>query len=208
MQSSGYLWAFLASLTFAVTGQSDDHRQDEDSVNPECSCSGLDYTNGGSYLVDGNSDDDFTFTSVFEGCFEATITPVLVSPDAIGYECSPVESQQDGVEQASACPIAYSEMISGMWIIVLDVPEHEFTVQRQFNLTIGSDDVNTVIVTTEYQDPETTTGDCYSQTDTVIQYIPGPTTKIVSEIGRLSTAGIVTQYYATTVTENAYCHWP
>jgi len=34
---------------------------------PECSCTGLDYTDGGSYLVDGNSDQQFSFNSVFYG---------------------------------------------------------------------------------------------------------------------------------------------
>ncbi|KAK4228650.1 hypothetical protein QBC38DRAFT_414169, partial [Podospora fimiseda] len=207
MRIYGYIWAFLALFGLAVNGKSGDG-DNTDNQDDQCSCSGLDYTDGGSYLVDGSSDDDFAFTSVFEGCFEATIVPVLVSPDLVGYECSPVESQQDGVEQASTCPIPYSEMTSGTWIIVLYVPEQDFVVQREFNITIGGDEVNTVIVTTEYQEPETITGDCYSQTDTVVQYIPGPTTKIVSEIGRLSTAGVVTQYYATTVTEHGYCHWP
>ena len=102
MRSPTILWALLAILTVGVTGQ-DGETQAEEGQEQEgqCTCSGLDYTNGGSYLVDGNSDDDFTFTSVFEGCFDSTITPVLVSPDAIGYECTPVESQQDGVEQSS-----------------------------------------------------------------------------------------------------------
>ena len=33
----------------------------------DCSCSGLDYTNGGSYLIDGTSDSKFAFTSEFAG---------------------------------------------------------------------------------------------------------------------------------------------
>ena len=33
----------------------------------DCTCSGLDYTNGGSYLIDGSSDRQFVFTSQFEG---------------------------------------------------------------------------------------------------------------------------------------------
>ena len=36
-------------------------------VSGDCTCTGLDYTNGGSYLVDGSSNDNFTFTSVFQG---------------------------------------------------------------------------------------------------------------------------------------------
>ena len=33
----------------------------------DCICSGLDYTNGGSYLIDGSSDKNFVFTSEFAG---------------------------------------------------------------------------------------------------------------------------------------------
>ncbi|KAK4107849.1 hypothetical protein N656DRAFT_802294 [Canariomyces notabilis] len=193
----------------------------------ECSCTGLDYTNGGSYLIDGNSEEDFTFTSMFEGCFESTITPILVSPDGDGYECSPLESQPDGVEQASSCPIPYSEMGSGTWTIIIEAPEHNFFAQRQFNLTVGGGDINTVVVTvtpteyvgvtttlpgetitrwiaeteTEYLEPETVFGDCYLQTDTVFQYLPGPTTTMVSEIERWSTVGVVTQYHGPTTAD-------
>lgn len=33
----------------------------------DCSSTGLDYTNGGSYLIDAKSDASFVFTSVFSG---------------------------------------------------------------------------------------------------------------------------------------------
>ena len=33
----------------------------------DCDCVGLDYTQGGSYLIDGYSDGLFSFTSVFQG---------------------------------------------------------------------------------------------------------------------------------------------
>lgn len=55
--SLGFVWALLSTLLIGV------YAQDE----PHCSCFGLDYTNGGSYLVDGNSDNNFAFTSVFTG---------------------------------------------------------------------------------------------------------------------------------------------
>jgi hypothetical protein len=40
----------------------------------QCTCSGLDYTDGGSYLVDGSSDHDFTFTSVFSGMMARSLS--------------------------------------------------------------------------------------------------------------------------------------
>ena len=38
-------------------------------------------------------------------------------------------------------------MRSGTWTILIEAPDYDFIVQRQFNLTIGGGDVNTVIVT-------------------------------------------------------------
>ena len=68
----------------------------------ECSCSGLDYTNGGSYLIDGTSEDSFTFTSLFQGaCFDASITPILISPEGYGYQCTPIQAELADVEQPS-----------------------------------------------------------------------------------------------------------
>jgi len=100
--------ALLASLIVGVRG--------------DCDCYGLDYTNGGSYLIDGNSETKFSFTSQFEGtcpssrgsrfrigrlhtktgsCFDASIVPILISPEGYGYQCSPIESNLDNVEQVS-----------------------------------------------------------------------------------------------------------
>jgi hypothetical protein len=85
-----------------------------------CDCVGLDYTEGGSYLIDGYSDGLFSFTSVFEGtstwnkvscagiligtlgaCFDASIIPILISPEGYGYLCSQIHSAEDGIEQVS-----------------------------------------------------------------------------------------------------------
>ena len=52
------VWAVVALLLVGARAQDD---------NAGCSCSGLDYADGGSYLVDGNSENDFTFYSVFQG---------------------------------------------------------------------------------------------------------------------------------------------
>lgn len=49
------LWAWLALLVFRAAADLS-----------TCRCTGVDYSNGGSYLVDGSSNDDFTFVSVFE----------------------------------------------------------------------------------------------------------------------------------------------
>lgn len=50
------LWAFLAFVALGVLA----------ADTASCTCTGLDYTDGGSYLVDGSDNGDFTFTSVFQ----------------------------------------------------------------------------------------------------------------------------------------------
>jgi len=52
-RSRHVLWACLALLANRALA--------------DCTCSGLDYTNGGSYLIDGSSDREFVFTSQFSG---------------------------------------------------------------------------------------------------------------------------------------------
>ncbi|KAM7220448.1 hypothetical protein V8F06_004227 [Rhypophila decipiens] len=193
-----FTWAALTTLLLGV------YAQDQ----PQCSCFGLDYTNGGSYLVDGNSDSNFAFTSVFTGCIDSSIIPILVSPDGIAYECTSIETQPDNTDQASQCAITYAEMRSGAWTIIIQSQDFDFTVQRQFSLTVGASNTVTVTETptitegvtstlepetvtdwiveteTQYEEPEIVTEDCYEDTQTVYQYIPGPTTHIVSTNAR------------------------
>ena len=47
-----------------------EHTEEPPPGPPVCSCSGLDYTNGGSYLIDASSTNDFVFTSEFSGMLE------------------------------------------------------------------------------------------------------------------------------------------
>jgi len=49
----------------------------------DCICSGLDYTNGGSYLIDGSSSNNFVFTSEFAGKQNPERCPVAVWEDVM-----------------------------------------------------------------------------------------------------------------------------
>jgi hypothetical protein len=40
----------------------------------QCNSTGLDYTDGGSYLIDGTDKDDFVFNSIFSGALPSTHT--------------------------------------------------------------------------------------------------------------------------------------
>lgn len=93
-------------------------------VSADCSVTGLDYTNGGSYLIDASSDQDFAFSSLFqgeilsqlskplhglqygltdvcEGCDEDSIDPILIAPTGDEYTCSTIDSGSDAGEQRS-----------------------------------------------------------------------------------------------------------
>lgn len=80
----------LAALLFAV------------NISAQCSCMGLDYTDGGSYLIDGSSNLPFTFHSAFEGCADGFVTPILIDPSGNQYACDDIESQPDANQQTSS----------------------------------------------------------------------------------------------------------
>jgi len=95
----------------------------QDAV-PTCGSTGLDYTDGGSYLIDASVNQSFAFTSVFtskwwyirtntmhsslhwrllwlQGCPDGWVLPLLVSPEGTQYNCSEIETQPDGYQQQS-----------------------------------------------------------------------------------------------------------
>ena len=49
------IWATLAALAMALT------------VRADCGSYGVDYSNGGSYYIDGSSNQYFSFITVFQG---------------------------------------------------------------------------------------------------------------------------------------------
>ncbi|KAK0619364.1 hypothetical protein B0T14DRAFT_392377, partial [Immersiella caudata] len=113
-----------------------------------CTCTGLDYTNGGSYLVDGTSDAPFTFTSVFQSCVISDIVePILLDPTGTGYLCSAIYMDAEGEQQQSSCEIGYAEMYTGTWTIVIQADNTDFQVLREFQLTVQNLEKETVTVT-------------------------------------------------------------
>jgi hypothetical protein len=57
----------LALFTTSIAPLRAQGAEDGGNKAEECTCSGLDYVDGGSYLINADSEDEFTFTSVFEG---------------------------------------------------------------------------------------------------------------------------------------------
>ncbi|KAL1853978.1 hypothetical protein VTK73DRAFT_8854 [Phialemonium thermophilum] len=186
MTSSSGLWRAVglavAALVLRIVSAQDEG----------CSSTGLDYTNGGSYLIDATSEDNFTFTSLFDGCDYTWITPILIGPDDTQYNCTDIETQPDDSEQISECDITFADMPAGNWSIILQAPDLDFAVERDFNISRGETEVVTVTVVptvvvgvtstppastvtndiTEtallYQDPDTVYEDCDVATQTLI----------------------------------------
>ncbi|KAK3370035.1 hypothetical protein B0H63DRAFT_551973 [Podospora didyma] len=184
-----------------------------------CSCTGLDYTDGGSYLVDGASNDDFTFTSVFEACDQPDdVHPILVSPDGKQYSCTTIGMELEGQQQQSACDIPYSQMPSGKWSIVIQADNVNFQVIREFQLTVTTPDhitttiTPTVVVGVTTTAPAVTIAQTITQTSTQIGraptvWLPVPVTTIETTLEETRTVGSTTSYYAaTTVGVAASCH--
>ncbi|EAQ84688.1 hypothetical protein CHGG_08702 [Chaetomium globosum CBS 148.51] len=89
----------------------------------------------GSYDIDSESNEYFSFISVFQGCSQETISPVLVSPDDNVYACSDIKTQPAGTQVKSTCGIPYSAMSSGRWRIIL--AGDQISSQRTITLTVG-----------------------------------------------------------------------
>lgn len=122
------LWAGLGLLALQVAADLS-----------TCRCTGIDYSNGGSYLVDGSSDDKFTFTSVFESesngpvlFLTATVlTPYMSSQPAANRTPLPLFSW---IQTASSTHVhllawnkmAWSKCLAGqlVFIVVLSLLPH------------------------------------------------------------------------------------
>ena len=87
-----------------------------------CTSYGVDYASGGSYNIDGASNQYFSFVTVFQGkstttrrghtetresadsragCSQETISPVLVGPNDNVYACSDIRTEPSGVQVTS-----------------------------------------------------------------------------------------------------------
>ncbi|GAB1316216.1 hypothetical protein MFIFM68171_06426 [Madurella fahalii] len=195
-----------------------------------CTSYGVDYSNHGAYYIDGSSNDYFSFITVFQGCTQETINPVLVSPENHQYACSAIRTTPAGVQVTSTCGIPFSAMSSGGWKII--IAGNQISSQRTVTLTVGVPQTTWVtatptvvvgytttardqtVVTTLVQThtlivvPQTVTTPCNGATRTVTVYPQTSTAVVTSTAIRTATDGQVTSYWTTTVSETASCHYP
>ncbi|KEZ45151.1 hypothetical protein SAPIO_CDS2596 [Scedosporium apiospermum] len=200
-------------------------------VMADCVSYGIDYANGGQYYIDAGSNQYFSFVSVFQGCQQEAINPVLVDPLDNYYSCSTISTQPDGQQVTSTCGIPFSAMRSGNWKIIIS--GDQVNVQRTISLTVGLPETSTVTATptivlgitstpravtvhttvdqtmTLILVPSTVTAPCGAgQTQTVTDYQRVPTVVVEETVTRTETSGQVTSYWQTTETTQARCHYP
>jgi len=199
-------------------------------ANAACTSYGVDFSNGGTYDIDSESNEYFSFITVFQGCSQETISPVLVSPDDNVYACSDIKTQPAGTQVKSTCGIPYSAMSSGRWKIIIS--GDQISSQRTISLTVGvpkttrvtvtptitigytttarAQTVLTTLVLTETLIivPRTVTTRCSGATRTVTSLQQGPTAVVTSTAIRTVTDNQVTSYWTTTASETASCHYP
>ncbi len=84
--------AVLAVLSVGVIAQDDDSN---------CQGTGVDYTDGGTYSIDSTDEDQFSFDTLFQGCIDETVSPILIDPNGNEIWCSDIETQPDNTDQFS-----------------------------------------------------------------------------------------------------------
>lgn len=194
-----------------------------------CSSYGVDYVNGGSYDIDATSNDNFTFTTMFQGCEQESVKPILLDPTGNQHPCSAVNTTPAGEQVTSTCEIKYSNMPSGLYKITIQGTS--IGVQRTIALTVGTPAVITITATptvvigvtstpnattiyktiaqtqTTVLKPGTITAPCDGTTQTVTITPIAPTVTSTFIITRTVTDKKVTSHSTTTVTKTASCHY-
>lgn len=196
----------------------------------DCTSYGVDYSSGESYYIDSTSSQYFSFITVFQGCNQESISPVLIAPDGNEYACSAIKTQPAEQQVISTCGIPFSVMQSGTWKII--VAGSQISSQRVITLTVGAPQTTwytatptvvigvtvtakaTTVSSTVSQTqtlilvPQTVTAACNGAARTVTIYPQGPTATVTSTVVRTATDGQLTSYWTTTVVSTATCHYP
>ncbi|KAK0744568.1 hypothetical protein B0T21DRAFT_325334 [Apiosordaria backusii] len=103
-----------------------------------CICTGVDYLDHETYLIDGTKTGNISFASTFEGaCTDVEITPTLQDYDNNQFSCSKITSGPPGSIQVSACSISYANLYSGNWIIVLPHSGTGLVEARSFEIIVS-----------------------------------------------------------------------
>ncbi|TGO50734.1 hypothetical protein BCON_0177g00100 [Botryotinia convoluta] len=171
-------------------------------VKADCASYGIDFQNGGNYFINSADNSSFTAVTQFTGCSgEAEV--ILVAPNDDSWECSDIETQPDGTNMLSTCPISKNQMYSGTWTIVIlanNGAGASFAAQRTFELTVGTQATVTYIPTvniTNVVTPSTTLPTTITDTDSTT--LPAVTITAASATAK-STVTVTPKKVTTTKT--------
>ncbi|TGO20677.1 hypothetical protein BPAE_0275g00080 [Botrytis paeoniae] len=171
-------------------------------VKADCASYGIDFQNGGNYFINSADNSSFTAVTQFTGCSgEAEV--ILVAPNDDSWECSDIETQPDGTNMLSTCPISKNQMYSGTWTIVIlanNGAGASFAAQRTFELTVGTQATITYIPTvniTNVVTPSTTLPTTITDTDSTT--LPAVTITAASATAK-STVTVTPKKVTTTKT--------
>ncbi|KAH8902263.1 hypothetical protein BR93DRAFT_256890 [Coniochaeta sp. PMI_546] len=159
------VWSTLGLLLAATLAQA------------QCLATGIDYTDGGQYVIDASSTKNFSFATIFSGCDAYWTTPILHDPDGEAHACSDLNMGASGVQQISFCNLSFSQITTGNWSVTLI--GSNFTLERDFYLVAGPVQTVTYTVTPTVIVGYTTTPIASTTTITssrkVTALFPGPT---------------------------------
>lgn len=130
------------------------------SVFGDCESFGIDFTSGGTFFQNQNSSDPFTALQEFSGCQDDTAHNVFVDPNGDQSECSETKMQPDDTPQLITCEDWPKERLyDGDWSILIISNNGEdgepIAYQRDFSLTVGTQQTTTVTPTVTVRNEET-----------------------------------------------------
>ncbi|KAK0710317.1 hypothetical protein B0T26DRAFT_861652, partial [Lasiosphaeria miniovina] len=202
---AAFAWGGFVSLAFAADLVGASNEVDPDAVNA-CQCTGLDYSDSGSYLVDSSTSGNFSFASQFQGnCTDGVASPILRDPDNNEYHCTNIRPTPLA-PVLSCSDIPYSDLKTGLWAITIYMSPSNLTVTRTFRLTVG---VPSTVVTTTRSTTlsiSTFTTPCSAlQTSTTTVRLPNTIITVTSTIIDYTTDDRITSSATTTSTVTASC---
>ncbi|KAB5571741.1 hypothetical protein GE09DRAFT_1282260 [Coniochaeta sp. 2T2.1] len=128
-----FVWSVLGLLLAATR------------VYADCIATGIDYTDGGQYMIDASSSKNFSFATIFSGCDEYSTNPILHDPAGEAHTCSGLNMGASGVQQISSCDLPLSQITTGNWSVT--IIGSNFTLERDFFLVAGPVETVTYTVT-------------------------------------------------------------
>ncbi|OIW29296.1 hypothetical protein CONLIGDRAFT_414078 [Coniochaeta ligniaria NRRL 30616] len=133
LRSMKLAWSTLGFLLAASVAQG------------QCNATGIDYTDGGQYVIDAGSTKNFSFATIFSGCDAYSTIPILYDPDGEAHACSDLNMAVSGIQQISFCDLTFSQITTGNWSIT--IIGSNFTLERDFYLVAGPVETVTYTVT-------------------------------------------------------------